>query len=162
MVDSPGGWAKEHGSTMRVHLKPGKAKYTEKIGDDEVLVGREIIAVVTRNKRSEGTNMRAVFDFYQKETEDHPVGVDYAVDVLNTAVKTGVISKSGGHYKHPLFGDKSIHGLPNIREEFAKNPKIINTLREEVLEAMAKDRGQPEIGPQSFETNEGDDGEGNE
>lgn len=136
LLDSPGGHAVRHSVVVRVQLKPGKNKYTEKIDGADVVVGREIVAVMTRNKLTEGTNYRANFDFYQKETEDHPVGIDKSADVLNTAVKTGVIRKSGAYYYHPLFGEKGVQGKAKFDELIQNDPSIVDTIREEVLEVM--------------------------
>jgi recombination protein RecA len=55
LLRQPGGHALEHCSTVIVQLKPGKDKYTVKEDGEDVLAGRELVAVVNRNKTDEGT-----------------------------------------------------------------------------------------------------------
>lgn len=141
-VESPGGHALKHSCDIRVQLKPGKDKYvkhrgTKEDGYDE-LVGQKLIAVIKRNKRSEGSNRKASFDFYQKETEDHPVGIDVAADVIATGTKTGVIQKNGGWLSHPSFpGDKHhLNGPAKVRDFLDMHPQVVEEIRQEVLTKM--------------------------
>jgi recombination protein RecA len=145
--DSPGGWAVKHSAVVRVQLRPGKEKYTEKQGEGkdrhDVVVGRQLIAVCKRNKLSEGSDQRGVFDFYQKATEDHPVGVDLAADVARTGTRTSVVRKSGGWYYHESFPDGKLNGMPAIKEYIADKPEVVKQIRDEILEAMVRERGAP-------------------
>lgn len=136
-VDSPGGHALKHCVSIRVQLRPGRERYYEGSGDDAVLVGKQLIAVVKRNKLAEGTDIRAVFDFYQKDTDDHSVGVDAFADITNTCTKAGIITRSGGWYQHPFFPDGKLQGKVKIAAFLEENPEIADQLREEVLHSIA-------------------------
>lgn len=146
MLDAPGGHAKEHACNIRLQLKPGKNRYHIKVKQneavDDVMVGQEIIAKIVRNKLSEGTGHTARFDFFQKETDIYPFGVDRASDILNTAIMTGTVEEtSPGIFVHHSFpaaknGRNMIKGRKNVAKFFEDNPEIIDTLRTEVLGKM--------------------------
>jgi len=111
LVESPGGHALKHTAEIRIQLKPGKDRYTAKIDGEDVIIGRSIVAIIKRTKRDEGSNKRAVFDFYGMETDDAPFGIDRTADVLQTAMRTGVIKRAGPSYQHSSFpGARSVQG----------------------------------------------------
>lgn len=167
MVESPGGWALKHSAAVRVHLKKGKDRdtVTEGTGDDQevIVVGQQLVAAIKRNKLSEGTNRKATFWYYQKETRDSPIGIDVATDVLATALRTGVIKKAGGYYRHPGFpeaksGKNQLQGKDALGPFLDENPKVAEQIREEVLAVMLKKAGPPkEIEPEDPEEVTGDE-----
>jgi hypothetical protein len=139
---APGGHALKHLNPIWVSLKPGKDRYTIKGADGEnIIIGRSIICVVKRNKLNEGSDQRAQFDFYFKDSPDHPVGIDLASDVLFTALRTGVIKAvSKSWYGHPSFNTKGnkLNGKKAVAEYLAEHPDVVTTLRQEVLDVMYK------------------------
>jgi len=142
VYDSPGGHALKHGVAVRVQLRPGKDTYKDKFGGDDIIVGRQLIAVVKRNKKSEGTNARAVFDFYQRDTKDHSVGVDVVTDVTNTCIKTGVIERAGAYYRHSLFPDSQVQGRKGVEDAVRFAPELLEELRTDVLLSMRSDESE--------------------
>ena len=134
----PGGNALEHTEATITRLRPGsyKNRYTMKIAGDDVLIGRELIAIVERNKLSEGTNRKAVFDFYQMEVDGYPFGIDHTSDIINTAMRTGVISQRGSMYDLP--DGKTLKGRVAVGDYFASNPSSVGTVRDGVLKAMVE------------------------
>jgi recombination protein RecA len=137
-VDSPGGHALKHSATVRVQLKQSGAPYKVKVDGEDVVAGRCLKAIIQRNKLREGTQQKAEFDFYQMETDEHPVGVDVGKDVVNTAIRTRVIEKAGAWYRHPSFPDGRIQSRDKTEEYILTNPKVQEQLRHEVLEVMAQ------------------------
>jgi hypothetical protein len=97
-----------------------------------------LVAVIARNKLSEGSDRRAEFDFYQMATEEHPVGIDIGKDIVNTAIRTRVIEKAGGWFTHPVLpGEKhQLQGRETVYEYFAEHPSAVTKIRGEVLHAM--------------------------
>lgn len=160
MVESPGGWALKHSAAVRVHLKQGKNKETESVGTgdekEDIIIGRQLVASIKRNKLSEGTNRKATFWYFQKETEGSPVGLDSASDVLGTALRTGVIKKQGW-YHYPAFpedkkGEHKIQSKEKVAEFLDENPEVVAQIREEVLAVMLKKAGAPkELQPEPDE-----------
>jgi len=132
-----GAEAMRHLCAMRVELKQAGTPY--KVGSGEAVeeIGRKMVAVVHRNKLNEGSKQRAEFDFYHKETADHPLGVDVGKDVVNTAIRTRVFEGSG-YFTHRTFpGQKhQIHGREAVEKFVLDNPEVIAAIREDVLSAM--------------------------
>jgi recombination protein RecA len=150
MVKPPGGHALEHHCAIIIQLKPGKDRYTAKIEGEDVQIGQTVVAIVQRNKLSEGSKQRAQFDFYQKEVEGEPFGVDQAADVIATGIKTGVIEKGGAWYRHPSFPDGKLQGKNGVAAFIKANPEVVDTIRAGVLarmfevQAKAKQKNRPE------------------
>jgi recombination protein RecA len=141
-VESPGGNALKHSCSIRVQLRPGRERHEIAVGTGEdrhkILTGRQMIAVVKRNKHTEGTNARALFHFYQMDTEDKTIGIDISEDVISTSLKTNVIQKSGAYYSHSAFPDGKIHSKEAVKEYLAENPELVTQLRSEVLQTMTE------------------------
>ena len=141
-LDSPGGHGPKHAFDVRIMLKSGKERYHTKIPSSEsgkltedLEVGREVKAVINKNKTAEELGRSASFDFYHVRTSDHPFGVDVPKDVLNCSMFTGVIS-GAGWLNHPLFPGGKIQGRAKAMEFLRENPKATSQLREEVLAVM--------------------------
>lgn len=136
MVESPGGHALKHTAEIRVQLKPGKDRYTAKIDGDDVMIGRSIVAVIKRTKKDEGSNKRAVFDHYSKETEDAPFGIDKVADIINTGKRTGVIKAGGAWYSHSTFPGGKLMGSIAVGKFLEDNPSAVEIIRAEVESVM--------------------------
>lgn len=134
VVQQPGGKALEHMESIIVQLKRGKGKYTIKESGTDVQIGGEIIAHILRNKESQGTGKKAVFDYYYMATEDYPFGIDTFTDTINTAKRTGVIKQAGAYFDLP--NGKRIQGMKSVAEYLDQNPVVLADVREKVLEAM--------------------------
>lgn len=144
VYDSPGGHALKHACDIRVYIRPGREKFTEKDNDGsesyDVEVGKEVICRIVRNKHSEGTNKRASFYYFQKE-KDGIFGIDTASDVIRTGLRTGVISRRGAYYDNPAFpdngkGENTLYGKDAISKFLADNPKSFEDIRQQVLNVM--------------------------
>lgn len=147
VLKMPGGHGQEHHNAMIVQLKPGKDRYTVKVDGDDVEIGRTVKAVFLRNKLAEGSRVVGEFDFYQREVEGFPFGLDVAADVLNAGVKTGAIEKNGGWYIHPSFppnksGVHQVQGKPGIEKVLQEHPEAVEAIRQDVLAAMHSDQAK--------------------
>lgn len=141
LLRQPGGHALEHSSSIIVQLKPGKDKYTIKEDGNDIVIGRELVAVINRNKADEGTGKRAKFDFYQMETDGYPFGIDVAADVVATGKRTGVLKGATWLY-HDQFPDGKLQGKAAVAEYLSRNPTLYDTIRNEVLKVMESNRSQ--------------------
>lgn len=146
----PGGRALEHLSQIIVQLKRGKGKYTIKDAGTDVQIGGEIIAHIIRNKEAEGTGKKASFDYFYMETDDYPFGIDQFNDIINTAIRTGVIKKAGSYYELP--NGKKMQGQKLVAEYLDANPLEVGEVRELVLQAMLNRNAKT-----TLEVVEGDD-----
>lgn len=138
---SPGGNAVHHSAAIRVHLKSSGSPFKTKVGGDEVVVGRTLVAVIERNKLAEGSKKRAEFDFYQMDSDESAVGIDVAKDVVATAIRTGVIEKAGAYYRHPKFPtDKhQIQSKDATYEYLLGHDSVVKQIRKEVINVMFAD-----------------------
>ena len=133
-VQQPGGKALEHMESVIVQLKRGKNQYTIKKDGTDVQIGQEIVAHILRNKESQGSGKKAVFDYFFMKTDDYPLGIDQFTDVINTAKRTGVIKQAGAYYDLP--NGKRIQGMKGVMEYLDANPAELMEVREGVLQAM--------------------------
>lgn len=136
MVDSPGGHALKHASEIRIHVRPGSEKYYVMDGDNKITAGQEIIAEIKRTKRDQGTNKRAVYDFYSMETDIYPFGIDRVSDVINTGKRLGIIEQAGAWFRYPDFPDGRLQGKKAVAEWLEANPKQIDAIRDKVVAAI--------------------------
>lgn len=134
VVQQPGGHALEHHESIIVQLKRGGTPFTVKQSGTDVQIGLPIVAHIVRNKMSEGSGKKAVFDYFSTETEDYPFGIDSASDVINTAIRTGVIKKAGSYYEAP--NGHRVQGQKAMAEYLGENVEVLHEIREAVLQAM--------------------------
>lgn len=135
--ESPGGEALKHAMTVRVHAKPGATKFNASIHGDNVMVGREIHAVMKKNKAAEAMGRTAKFNYYFIETPNMPFGVDAANDIVRVAMAAGVFKGDSWLY-HPVFPGGKIQGKPKAGQYLLENPDAYKTIREETLAVMDK------------------------
>jgi recombination protein RecA len=162
LLDSPGGHALKHGCPVRIQMRFGKDKDYSKDNDGSdsytYTVGQQIVCTIKRNKMSRGTGKRAQFMYFYDDVDGHPFGIDWVEDTLSTALRAGVITRAGGVYRHPLFpeqknGNHQVSGRVELEKLFQENPKVVETIRREVLTVMsAKIAPTPQV-------EEDDDGE---
>jgi len=136
VVHQPGGKALEFMESVIVQLKNGKGTYTIKDNGTDVTIGKEVVAHIVRNKESQGTGKKAIFDYFFMETDDYPFGIDQFTDVINTAKRTGVIKQAGAWFTLP--NGKQLQGKKDVAEYLQDNPAELAEVREKVLEAMLR------------------------
>lgn len=134
LVQQPGGKALEHMEQIIVQLKRGGTRYTIKENGNDVLVGQEMIAHILRNKSSEGTNKKAIFDYFFASTDKYPFGIDTYNDVINTAKRCGVIVQRSSMYDLP--NGKTIKSWDAVIDYLDKQPEVVEIIREAVLTYM--------------------------
>lgn len=143
LVKSTGGHAVHHNMKIRIQLKPGKEQYKIKVpssvsgqSSEDLMIGREIRAVIAKNKAATALAKTAAFDFYHVDTEgEYPFGVDVGKDVVSTALVSGVIQGSGW-LNHEVFPGGKINGKAKAYEFFEEHPEHIERIRKEVLDVM--------------------------
>lgn len=140
LVKPPGGHAIEHWMKVRIQLKPGKQKYTIKVpstepgvANEDLLIGREIRAEVIKNKAAEGIGKKAVFEFWNIETDDNPFGFNWELDLVRTGKISGVITGSGW-LVHELFPGGKINGEASTVDWVRANPKAAKKIRDEIMQ----------------------------
>lgn len=137
-LKTPGGRNIEHTCAQIVQLKVSGSPIVEQLpGEDRPIhVGRDLVAVIKRNKLSEGTDKRAEFTYYQMDTPTHTVGIDAGQDITRTAIRTRVLEKKGNWYHNESFPEGKILGKDNVAEFLNQNEEVSDQLREQVLKVM--------------------------
>lgn len=139
LVESPGGHALKHVCAIRIHIKPGKDRYTVKVNNgakaEDFMVGREIVCSFKKNKAGDSSTASARFDWYMKDSELAPMGVDKVKDIINVAKVTGVFQGSGWlSYEH--FPNGKLQGKERVAEFLNENPDVVKQIRKDVLAKM--------------------------
>lgn len=149
----PGGHALEHFESIIVQLKKGADRYTIKQAGQEVQVGQQLVAHILRNKMSEGSGRRAVFDFFSAETDEYPFGIDVVSDTINTAKRVGILkTRSDKSSWYDLPDGSSHNGYKAVSDHLRKEPLLMDLIREQVLRAMVADSpGMLEVTPELVE-----------
>lgn len=121
---TPGGKALKFYSSVRIDVRR-----TAQIKKGEEPIGSRVKAKVVKNKVAPPFRI-AEFDIMFGR------GISYEADVLNAAINHDVVKKSGASYS--LDGEKLGTGFDNIREKLREDKKLLNVLKDKVVEAVKK------------------------
>lgn len=123
---TPGGMALKFYASVRIDIRR-----TAQIKKGEEVVGNRVKAKVVKNKVASPFRI-AEFDIMYGQ------GISYEGDVLNTAIKYGVVSKSGASYS--LGGEKLGVGFDNVREKLKEEKTLLADIRKKTA-AAAEQKG---------------------
>lgn len=135
-MQQPGGEALEHGETIIMELKRGKRdqNVVHKVDGEEILIANEVVAVIERNKASQGTKRVARFNFYNMQVEGHPFGIDTVSDVLATGQRLGLIQRGGAYYT--ILDYPKLYGKDGVRAFIEEKPEVVDELRVKIMEQL--------------------------
>lgn len=137
-IDTPGGFALKHGTTMKFHFRPGGEQVKAKVGDDIVTVGRPLKVKLDRNKVAPPYRV-AEFVLFNQTSSKGPVGIDKADEAVNLGLRFDLIEQRGSWYVPPLFPDeKGAQGREALVDWMREHPESVAKVRE-MLIAMRKD-----------------------
>jgi recombination protein RecA len=134
---APGGHAKDHFATLRVHLKPNKADFkNEQIKMDgfKIDAGYRVRAQLVKNKVG-APRRSAAWNYWNYETATHAYGFDRTQDIIDTALQMGVIEQTGAWFKHADFPGGKVQGKDGIKDFIDNNPKKIEGFRQQMVNA---------------------------
>jgi recombination protein RecA len=132
---APGGHAKDHFATLRLHLKPNKGDFKGKLIDVDnfkVDAGYRVRAQLVKSKVG-SPRRSAGWNFWNYETPENEYGFDRVQDIIDTSLQSGAIRKSGAWLYHDDFPDGKLQGKPALKEFILKEPKVIETLRRDMV-----------------------------
>ena len=117
---TPGGRALKFYCSVRIDVRRDA-----QIKKDDVVVGNRVRVKVVKNKVAAPFRL-AEFDIYYNE------GISYEADVINAALKYGVITKNGASYS---FGTEKLGvGIDNIRIKMIEDKKTLKEIEKGVRE----------------------------
>jgi recombination protein RecA len=123
---TPGGLALKFYASVRIDIRR-----TAQIKKGEEIVGNRIKAKVVKNKVAPPFKI-AEFDIMYGE------GISYEGDLMNAAIKYGVITKNGASLS--IAGEKLGVGFDNVKEKLKADKKLMADIRKQTAEA-AKTKG---------------------
>jgi recombination protein RecA len=116
---TPGGLALKFYASVRIELKR-----IAQIKKGDEIIGSRIKAKIVKNKVAPPFKI-AEFDIYYNE------GISKEADLINTAIKAGLIKKSGSWLE---FENKKLgQGLEGAKQFLKENPEIRDKIREKLL-----------------------------
>jgi recombination protein RecA len=121
---TPGGMALKFYASVRIDIRR-----IAQIKKGEEVVGNRTKAKVVKNKVAPPFKI-AEFDIMYGQ------GISYESDVLNTALKYGVVTKSGASYS---FGEEKVGvGFDNVRAKLKEDKKLLETIKKATMTAAEK------------------------
>jgi recombination protein RecA len=121
---TPGGKALKFYSSVRIEVRR-----SAQIKKGDEIIGNRVKAKIAKNKVAPPFKT-AEFDIFYNE------GISYEADVLNTALKYGIVSRSGATYS---FGNMKLGtGFEAARVFLKSNPKITQDIADAVKKAIQK------------------------
>jgi recombination protein RecA len=115
---TPGGRALKFYSSVRIDVRR-----TAQIKKGDDVVGSRVVAKVVKNKVAPPFK-NAEFDIFYGQ------GISYESDVLNTAVKYGVVTRSGASYS--MEGEKLGVGFDNVVGKLKEDKKTLQDIKKKV------------------------------
>ncbi|TSC53901.1 MAG: multifunctional SOS repair factor [Parcubacteria group bacterium LiPW_39] len=123
--ETPGGKALKFYSSVRIDLRR-----SAQIKQGEQIIGNRIKAKVVKNKVAPPFRTAEFDIMYNK-------GISYEGDVVNLAVKYGIVSKSGSWF---VYGDTKLgQGMEASKKYLEENPKITAELVKKIKEEAEKE-----------------------
>lgn len=119
---TPGGRALKFGSSVRIDIRR-----IAQVKKGEEVVGNRVKAKVVKNKVA-APFKEAEFDIMFGS------GISYESDVLNAALKHGVVTKSGASYS--FEGERLGTGFDNVRVKLAENKQLLNSIKKRTVEVV--------------------------
>ncbi|PSO44509.1 MAG: recombinase RecA [Parcubacteria group bacterium SW_4_49_11] len=120
-VDTPGGKSLKFYASVRIEIKR-----IAQIKKGEEVIGSRTRAKVVKNKVAPPFQT-AEFDIMYNE------GVSYEADLINLAVKAGILQKKGAYIK---YGDQNVgQGNEAARQAVKEDPEFANTLYQKIMES---------------------------
>ena len=139
-ISTPGGKAWKHCCAVRLQFSRGKFiddKGNELTGTVENPAGNIVLMSMTKNKTCPPTRRTG---FY---TLNYLKGIDYLKDLVDVAIKYGVIEKNGAWFKiidtetGEVIKDK-IQGQANVYNELENNMDLLKIVEDQVNKEMLK------------------------
>lgn len=126
---APGGHAKDHFATLRVHLKPSnKDAPKSKIDGEDIQIGFRVNAKIVKNKVSSPRRV-AGWNYWNYPSPNGVVGIDTFQDTVDVALRMGVFERRGAWYYNDLFPDGKLNGGVAVTDFLRGNIDVMEDVR---------------------------------
>lgn len=147
MEKAPGGHAKDHFATLRIHLKTSPADFkrsmgtgaTIKMDGEDIVAGFRVNSTIIKNKVG-APRRRAGWNYWNYPSPHGVLGIDTFQNTVDVALQRGAIEKRGGWYYHDEFPDGKLNGGPAVTNFLRENEPVMQDIRQVlVLDAYRND-----------------------
>jgi recombination protein RecA len=141
---APGGHAKNHFATLRVHLKTSVKDWKQvDIGDGSEHKEREgfrVNAKVVKNKVG-APRRSAGWNYWNYPSPDGVLGIDTFQDTVDVALRRNVFEKRGAWYYNDAFPKGQLNGGPAVTAFLRENPAVMEDVRRKLVMSAYKNEG---------------------
>lgn len=132
---TPGGRGWKHACVLRIQLKRGQGKISEKVNGEVMPVGYEIVARVAKNQlAAEGRT--ANYWFMPVPTEKWGFGIDRLEEIIRIGLLTSVIGQGGAYYYEEKLPGGKIRSKEALSNYVRDNPDYYKYLADKVLDLV--------------------------
>lgn len=135
---APGGHAKDHFATLRVHLKTSNRDW-KKIKlphahqyDPEEFPGFRVNARIVKNKVG-APRRGAGWNYWNYPSPEGVLGIDTFGDAVDCALRFGAFRRAGAWYYHDEFPGGKLNGGIAVTEFLHKHPALLETIRRDLV-----------------------------
>lgn len=138
---APGGHAKDHFATLRVHLKTSNRDWKKiKVDEGEEYPGFRVNARIVKNKVGQ-PRRGAGWNFWNYPSPDGVVGIDTFQDAVDCALRMGAFRRAGAWYYNDSFPDGKLNGGVAVSDFLRENPAVLQNIRRDLILATYKTEG---------------------
>ena len=152
---APGGHAKDHFATLRIHLKTSTADFKRTMGTgalinmdgEEIVAGFRVNSTIVKNKVG-APRRKAGWNYWNYKSPHGVLGIDTFQNTVDVALQRGALEKRGSWFVHEAFPDGKLQGQPAVSAFLRDNPAVMDELRQKlVLDAFNGDGDMMEEEP---------------
>jgi recombination protein RecA len=136
---TPGGKALKHAYVMRIKLARGDERFFEKIDNEPLQVGYNIVAKIVKNQVG-APGRTATWKFYNVPTDKYGFGIDTADELVRLAVITNVIDRRGAWYYHAALPGGKVQSAAGLMDLLNGDPALKETVISETMAVLASRR----------------------
>lgn len=135
---TPGGHGLKHCYSLRIELKPGKDKFYDMIDGEKVQVGGEVMVKMVKN--SLATPYKSTHYLFYYTPSKYGFGIDTIEETIRLGVLSGVISKGGRWYSHPLLPEGKVGSSAELLDVIKSHDDVREGIINEITDSLAKQK----------------------